>query len=211
MTTPLWYLIIAPISIAVTLFGLWLSQKGERRRRVESDARLHGAMFGYQEGITKVPGIFDIVVADGNGGSLSAIVKATRQAANNAVVVTSGTQRIVNDLTAVVAEHIADDRQIWNETSEALIGLDRGQKAAVQTAKDVAAVAETVAATLAHLTEETAAAVKTEAQGTAADVAEMARIAAEQVAEAQSNLIGTIDAYEQDHRARLAKTVKDAG
>ena len=140
---PLWYLIVAPISIAVTLFGLWLSQKGERRKRAESDRRLHDAMFGYGEGTTKVPGIFEIVVGDGNGGSLSAISKATRSAANNAVVATSETKRKIDDLTTVVADHIADDRQIWSDLGTSLESLASGQAAAAKTAAHVANALQT--------------------------------------------------------------------
>lgn len=77
-------------------------------------------MFGYQEGATKVPGIYDIVVADGNGGSLSAISQGARTAANNAVLMTSETKRLV-------AEHIVKDDQRWEEVSTSLAALSDGQ------------------------------------------------------------------------------------
>lgn len=95
-------------------------------------------MFGYQEGATKVPGIYDIVVADGNGGNLSAITQATRQAANNAVTTASATNRTVKELTEVVTEHIADDRLIWGELGTAIEALATGQAAAATTAEHVA-------------------------------------------------------------------------
>jgi hypothetical protein len=111
---------MAPVTVAVTLLGIWMSQKGDRQRRLETDRRMHSAMFGYQEGATKVPGIYDIVVADGNGGNLSAIAQGARTAANNAVLTTSETKKLV-------AAHVIRDDERWEEVSTSLGTLAQGQ------------------------------------------------------------------------------------
>src|ERR1019366_1040962 len=118
--------------------GMWLSQRGERRKRAESESRLHGAVFGYQEGATKVPGILDIVVGDGNGGSLAAIAKGARQASNNAVTSVSETKRAVGDLTQVVSTHVVSDNARWKEVSSSLTELVKGQTDATEAADDAA-------------------------------------------------------------------------
>ena len=157
---PAWYLLIAPLSLGVATFGLWLSQKGERARRRISDERIRSAMFGYEEGATKVPGIYDIVVADGNGGSLSAIVTRVDQ-------VSVDTSVKMANLTENVKTHIADDAARWEIIDTNLDKFTTGQR-------EAAAIAITTAEDVADTVISTAADVKQTAESTAEGVAQTA-------------------------------------
>ena len=67
---PGWYLLTAPISVIIAVASIWLAGRRDRKRKQLSDDRLHGAVFGYKEGATVIPGIVDIVRGNGNGNVL---------------------------------------------------------------------------------------------------------------------------------------------
>jgi hypothetical protein len=133
---------------------------------VTTVGRLDSAVFGYVRGATRVPGLTDVIVGNGDGTIRDRVTR----------------------LAATVEEHVEDDSGRWEEATEqfafvtrALHTLAEGQKAAAQTADDVrltainvarevADLAVVTAGDVAGLAVATASDVRTEAQSTAADV-----------------------------------------
>lgn len=188
---PLWFLLVGPASVGVAIAAIWFAMKPDRVRKAERDSRMLSAMFGYEEGATKVPGIYQVVVGDGDGSSLSAIAQEARDTAvsisakQDAVAVEfeahqadelhvqhEGAQAIAT-LTGKVTAHIAEDAQRWDE-------ITQWQQVAVQTASEVKETAKAVARDVAELAVNTAEAVAY----TAAETAEALRLETAHTAEA---------------------------
>ena len=140
---PLWYLLVAPVSVIVAALALWYGINNDRKARVESDRRLHSAMFGYVEGGTTVPGIWNVVVgSDGEDGlrTIASEARATATLIANKQTEIEGEVDTIKDMAIAAAT-------LSSSNNDRLVTIEGKVDAAAGLAKTASEKATVAAAT----------------------------------------------------------------